>query len=223
MAHITTTVNRPDADLIKAIQPYAPATLHEAQGRTGALAARIKPIYPGMRACGPAFTVKCHPGDNLMLITAISLAQPGDILVVSASDHAEQGGFGEVLTTACMAKGIAALVTDGSVRDGAAIHKLGFPVFSAGLCVKGTVKETLGFINQPVVLGGQLIHPGDIISGDDDGVVVVPKADIARVVEASAAREAKEAVDMEKLRRGADMLELSGLGTVLKAKNCTWA
>ena len=219
MAHITTTVNRPDAELIKAIQPYAPATLHEAQGRTGALAARIKPIYPGMRACGPAFTVKCHPGDNLMLITAISLAQPGDILVVSASDHAEQGGFGEVLTTACMAKGIAALVTDGSVRDGAAIHKLGFPVFSAGLCVKGTVKETLGFINQPVVLGGQLIHPGDIISGDDDGVVVV-RMDPLALAEACARREADEAKLIEMHLSG--RMEIEERYEMMRRKGCVW-
>jgi 4-hydroxy-4-methyl-2-oxoglutarate aldolase len=222
MAHITTTVDRPSRELVKSIQPYAPATLHEAQGRLGALSSHIKPIYPGMRACGTAFTVQCHPGDNLMLITAISLAQPGDVLVVSASGHAEQGGFGEVLTTACMARGIVALVTDGSVRDGAAIHKLGFSVFSAGLCIKGTVKETLGTINQPIVLGGQLINPGDIVSGDDDGVVVVRKADIATVVKASAEREAHEAIVMEKLRNGANMLDLSGLETVLKARNCTW-
>jgi 4-hydroxy-4-methyl-2-oxoglutarate aldolase len=222
MVHITTSVDRPSAALVKTIQPYSPATLHEAQGRTGALSSRIKPIYPGMRACGTAFTVKCHPGDNLLLITAISLAQPGDILVVSASDHAEQGGFGEVLTTACMARGIVGLVTDGSVRDGSAIHKLGFNVFSSGLCIKGTVKETLGFINQPIVLGGQLINPGDIVSGDDDGVVVVPKLNIAEVVKSSAEREAKEAEVMEKLRNGASILELSGMDKILKAKNCIW-
>ena len=111
------------------------------------------------------------------------------------------------------------MVTDGSVRDGSAIHKLGFNVFSSGLCIKGT----LGFINQPIVLGGQLINPGDIVCGDDDGVVVVPKSNIAEVVKTSAEREAKEADVMEKLRNGASILELSGMDKVLKLKNCTWS
>src|SRR5215471_21860731 len=129
MVHVITSITRPSAELVREISQYAPATLHEAQGRTGALTSRIKPIYPGMRACGPAFTVSCHPGDNMMLITAISLAKPGDVLIVSAGDHPEQGGFGEVLATACVAKGIVGLVTDAGVRDGSAIHRRGFNVF----------------------------------------------------------------------------------------------
>jgi 4-hydroxy-4-methyl-2-oxoglutarate aldolase len=140
-------------------------------GCSGALTSRIKPIYRGMRACGPAFTVGCHPGDNVMLTTAISLAKPGDVLVVSAGDHPEQDGFGEVLATACVAKGIAGLVTDAGVRDGPAVRNTGFHVFSYGLCMKGTVKERLGYINQPVVIGGIAVRPGDIVSADDDGAV----------------------------------------------------
>lgn len=114
---------------MKEIAKFSPATLHEAQGRRGALDSRIKPIGSGMRACGPAVTAQCPPGDNLMLQAAISVARPGDVLVVSAGNHTEQGGFGEVLTTACLARGIAGLVTDAGVRDGLAIKKLGFPVF----------------------------------------------------------------------------------------------
>jgi 4-hydroxy-4-methyl-2-oxoglutarate aldolase len=223
MAHIIRSFERPSKAAVEEISAYAPSTLHEAQGRSGALTSRIKPIYPGMRACGPALTVSCHPGDNLMLITAISLALPGDVLVVSAGDHPEQGGFGEVLTTACMAKGIVGLVTDAGVRDGPAIHRRGFNVFCYGLCMKGTVKETLGSINQSIVIGGIAVNPGDIVSADDDGVVIVPKDNISSVTKRSAEREAKEASVMKSLEAGGDILELSGMGKVLAAKNCTWA
>jgi 4-hydroxy-4-methyl-2-oxoglutarate aldolase len=222
MVHVIRTFERPSAAAVEEISKYAPSTLHEAQGRKGALTSRIKPIYPGMRACGPGLTVSCHPGDNLMLITAISLAQPGDVLVVSAGDHPEQGGFGEVLTTACMAKGIVGLVTDAGARDGPAIQRRGFSVFCYGLCMKGTVKETLGTINQPIVIGGIAIHPGDIVSADDDGVVIVAKNDIAEVLKSSADREAKEALMMRALEAKGDILELSGMGKVLAAKNCTY-
>lgn len=223
MVHVIRSIERPSLDEVNAISRFTPATLHEAQGRTGALTARIKPIYPGMRACGPAITAKCHPGDNIMLITAISLAQPGDMLVVSAGDHPEQGGFGEVLATACKAKGIVGLVTDAGVRDGPAIRQLGFNAFCYGLCMKGTVKETLGTVNQPIVIGGVAINPGDIVSADDDGVVVVPKGTIAAVVKSSAARDEKEAGVMKALREKGDILELSGMKKILAAKNCTWA
>lgn len=222
MVHVIRSFERPDTALVKEISQYAPSTLHEAQGRTGALTSRIKPIYSGMRACGPALTASCHPSDNLMLITAISLAQPGDVLIVSAGDHPEQGGFGEVLTTACMAKGIVGLVTDAGVRDGLAIRKRGFNVFCYGLSMKGTVKETLGTINQPIVIGGVAINPGDIISADDDGVVVVPKSNIAAVVKASAERDAKEARMMAALEAKGSILELSGMDKVLALKNCTY-
>jgi 4-hydroxy-4-methyl-2-oxoglutarate aldolase len=222
MVHVIRSFDRPDAEALAAISKFPPATLHEAQGRSGALTSRIKPIYPGMRASGPALTARCFPGDNLMLITAISMAQPGDVLVVSAGDHPEQGGFGEVLATACKAKGIVGLVTDAGVRDGPAIHGLGFNVFCYGLCMKGTVKETLGTINQPIVIGGVVVNPGDFISADDDGVVVVPKATLLDVAKNSAAREDKEAEVMAALRNGGNILELSGMDKVLAAKNCTY-
>jgi 4-hydroxy-4-methyl-2-oxoglutarate aldolase len=222
MAHIIRNFERPSSELVKGIGIYSPATLHEAQGRSGAVDSRIKPIYPGMRACGPALTVSCHPGDNLMLITAISLAQPGDVLVVSAGDHPQQGGFGEVLATASMAKGIAALVTDAGVRDGAAVRARGFNVFCHGLSVKGTVKETLGTINHPIVFGGIAIRPGDIIAADDDGVVVVPKERIAEVTELSRQREEKEAKMMKALEQGGNVLELTGMAAVLERKGATY-
>ncbi len=223
MAHIVRFFERPDSGLVAGIGKFPPATLHEAQGRLGALDSRIKPIYPGMRACGPALTASCHAADNIMLIAAISLARRGDVLVVSAGDRPEQGGFGEVLATACLAKGIVGLVTDAGVRDGAAIRERGFSAFCYGLCVKGTVKETLGTVNQPIVLGGVLIRPGDIVSADDDGVVVVPRERIEEVTRLSAQREEKEARIMKALADGGDVLELTGIGKVLEAKGCTYA
>lgn len=223
MVHVIRSIQRPSDAVLKEIAKYPPATLHEAQGRRGAMESRLKPIYSGMRVCGPAITAHCPPGDNLMLQVAISVAKPGDVLVVSCSGHAEQGGFGEVLTSACEAKGIAGLVTDGGVRDGLALKQHGFPVFCPGLCMKGTVKETLGSVNQPIVIGGVTVRPGDLVSGDDDGLVLVRQEEAEEVARKSREREEKEAQFMEALRDGADVLALLGMDKVLEAKGCTFA
>ncbi len=220
MAHIVAAIERPSPADLEAIAALTPAPLHEAQGRRGALDARIKPIYPGMRLSGPALTVHCHAGDNLMLIAALEVAEPGDVLVVAAGGRERQGGFGEVLATACRARGIAGLVMDAGVRDGAALRAMDFPVFCPGLCVEGTVKETLGTVNRPVVLGGALVEPGDVVNGDDDGAGVVRRDEVGEVVRAAVAREAKEAEIMAALREGRSFLELSGIGEVLERKGC---
>lgn len=222
MPHIIRNISRPSPEQQKMVAEFPPATLHEAQGRKGAIDSSIRPIYSGMKLCGPAVTVACAPCDNMMLIAALDACQPGDVLVVSAGGLREQGGFGEVLTTACMARGIAGLVIDAGVRDGEAIRKLGFPVFATGLAMRGTVKETLGTVNAPIVLGGVWIEPGDMISGDDDGLVLVTKQDIEMAHAESRRREDKEAEMMRKLRDGASMLEISGIGAVLEKKGCTW-
>jgi 4-hydroxy-4-methyl-2-oxoglutarate aldolase len=151
-----------------------PATLHEVQGRSGALDSRIKPIYPGMRACGPALTASWHAPDTLVLTAAVSVTQSGDVLVIRAGDRPEQGGFGEALATVCMAKGIVGIVTDAGIRDGSALRERDFGAFYYGLCIKGTVKGTLGVVNQPVIIGDVLIGLGDIVTADDVGVIVVP-------------------------------------------------
>lgn len=221
-ANVIRHFERPSPDLVEGASIFNPATLHEAQGRIGALHSRIKPIYPGMKVCGPATTVTCHPVDNLMITVAISMAKPGDVLVVAAGGDTEQGLFGEVLTTACMAKGIVGIVTDGGVRDGPAIHQRGFNAFCAGLSIKGTSKETVGAVNHPVVVGGVLIRPGDLVSGDDDGVVIVRKEDIEEVCRVSAAREAKEREIMSSLEKGIDILELNSVRKALELKGCTY-
>ncbi|RPE72152.1 4-hydroxy-4-methyl-2-oxoglutarate aldolase [Pacificibacter maritimus] len=220
MVNIITEITRPTAAQVALAQSVTPATIHEAQGRTGAVDPAIQPIKPGLSVCGPAVTVSCTPGDNMMLIAAINVAKPGDVLVVSAGGNRLQGGFGEVLSTACASRGIAGLVIDACVRDGAAIRAMGWPVFSTGLAMQGTVKETLGSVNKPIIVGGILINPGDIVSGDDDGVVCLKREDIDRIGAISVEKEQKEAEMMDALRAGADILELSGMGQRLKDKGC---
>ncbi|AGA08357.1 4-carboxy-4-hydroxy-2-oxoadipate aldolase/oxaloacetate decarboxylase [Sinorhizobium meliloti] len=218
MSHIKQVSERPTAAAIEALAKFSPATIHEAQGRRGALSSRIKPVDYRMKLCGPAFTVRCAPRDNIMLQLAINYAEPGDIIVVSAGEYEEAGSFGDVLANACLAKGIGGLVTDSGVRDTLQLRELGFPVFSLSVCIKGTVKETLTSTNDPVVVGGELIHPGDIIVGDADGLVVVRREEALEVAKLSQAREEAEAEYIAAYKAGKSVIEVSKLDAVLKAK-----
>lgn len=221
MVHVKTKIERPDPQLVAELARYGTATIHEAQGRMGALSSRLKPVDRSMSLCGPAFTVKCAPRDNIMLQVAISYAKRGDVIVVSAGEYEEAGSFGDVLANACLAKGIAGLVTDTGVRDTAELIKLGFPVFSLSTCIKGTVKETIGQVNDPVLVGGEIIHPGDIIRGDADGLVVVRRQDAAFAAEKSKAREAAEAGYIAAYKAGKSVIEVSNLANVLATKGLT--
>ena len=209
---------RPSKDEIEAIARFSPATLHEAQGRRGALSSRLKPIDYRMKLCGPAFTVKCAPRDNIMLQVAINYAEPGDIIVVSAGEYEEAGSFGDVLANACLAKGIGGLVTDTGVRDTLQLRELGFPVFSLSVCIKGTVKETLGATNEPILIGDEIVHPGDIIVGEADGLVVVRRTEARDVAKLAQAREDAEAEYIAAYKAGKSVVEVSKLEAVLKAK-----
>ncbi|MER6991354.1 4-carboxy-4-hydroxy-2-oxoadipate aldolase/oxaloacetate decarboxylase [Saccharopolyspora hirsuta] len=215
---VTTKIDRPDPELVEQLSRYSSATIHEAQGRLGALSSRIKPVDRDMSLCGPAFTVSCAPRDNLMLQVAIAHARPGDVLVVSAGDYTEAGQFGDVLANACQAKGIAGLVTDTGVRDTQELRKLGLPVFSRSVSIKGTVKETLGPLNEPVLIGGEIVRPGDVVRGDADGVVVVRREDLAEAIRKSGEREAAEAAYIADYRAGKSVIEVSGLAAKLEAK-----
>jgi 4-hydroxy-4-methyl-2-oxoglutarate aldolase len=221
MVHITTQIERADGDLIERLGAYTAATIHEAQGRRGALNSQIKPIDRDSTFVGSAFTVVCAPRDNLMLQVAIHFAEPGDVLVISAGEFAEAGLFGDVLGNACRAKGIAAVVTDSGVRDTQELRALGLPVFSGSVSIKGTVKETLGHINQPLTFGGELIYPGDVIKGDADGIVVVRREEAREVAELSAARDANEAELIKRYWEGGTTIELCNLTEVLKSKGLT--
>ncbi|MCT8992254.1 4-carboxy-4-hydroxy-2-oxoadipate aldolase/oxaloacetate decarboxylase [Chelativorans sp. SCAU2101] len=221
MVHVTTKIERARPEDVEALSRFSVATIHEAQGRIGAVSSKIRPLDRSMSFCGSAFTVKCAPRDNIMLQVAISYAMPGDVIVVSAGEYAEAGFFGDVLANACVAKGITALVIDSGVRDTREIIELGFPVFSLSVCVAGTVKESLGRINEPIVLGGQLVRPGDIIRGDADGVVIVRREDAAEVARKSKEREDAEAGYIAAYKAGKSVIEVSNLAGILAAKGLT--
>jgi 4-hydroxy-4-methyl-2-oxoglutarate aldolase len=184
------------------------ATLHEVTGRIGALSSAIKPIAPGMRVSGPAFTLQLNPGDNLGLHEALYAAPAGSVLVVDAFDYLEAGPFGEIMALAAQTRGLAGLVTSGSVRDRDAITALGFPVFSKGLCIKGTAKDCPPRIGCTIVIDGVVIASGDMLLGDSDGVVVIPAAHSSQALQAAIAREAKEADIMQRIRQGERTLDI---------------
>lgn len=215
---VTTKIDRPDAALVDQLSKYSSATIHEAQGRLGALSSTIKPVDRDMSFCGPAFTVCCAPRDNLMLQVAIAHAQAGDVIVVSAGEYAEAGSFGDVLANACRATGIAGLVTDTGVRDTQELRRLGFPVFSYSVSIKGTVKETIGPLNEPVLIGGEIVRPGDVVRGDADGVVVVRREDLTDAIRKSQEREDAEAGYIAAYRSGKSVIEVSDLAAKLEAK-----
>ncbi|MEV8145236.1 4-carboxy-4-hydroxy-2-oxoadipate aldolase/oxaloacetate decarboxylase [Specibacter sp. NPDC078709] len=218
MIHVKTRFMRPTADAVARLAKFSSATIHEAQGRKGALNSKIKPIDRNMSFCGPAVTVRCAPRDNLMLQVAIHYAEAGDVVLVSAGEYGEAGTFGDVLGTAMKAKGLAAMVTDSGVRDTQDLIELGLPVFSANVCIKGTVKETIGPINHPVVFGDEIIYPGDILKGDADGVVVIRREEIEDVIRLSQQRDDEERELMGRYLAGGTTIELCNLTEVLKAK-----
>lgn len=215
--HIITRYERPDPALVAELGQYSSAHIHESQGRLGYVDSGIKPIDRDMSFCGSAFTVVCHPRDNLMLQVAISYAGPGDVLIVSSGDQ-PAGQFGDVLANACVARGITALVTDGGVRDTREIRELGFPVFSKYVCIQGTVKETLGPINHPLIFGGQVVRPGDVVKGDCDGVVVIKREHLASAIVACREREDTEVDFIARYHRGETPIDISNYGPMLSAK-----
>lgn len=201
-------------DIIAAFREMSPATVYEAQGAVGALASTVKPVSPQMKICGPAYTVQMRPGDNLWAHKAIYDANPGDVLVISTGGYREAGFWGEVMSTAAMTRGIQGLVTDGSVRDGRDIVEMGFPVFSAGLCMKGTAKCNPGTLNVPLNFEGVTIQPGDLILGDMDGVVVIPAAKAEEVLHKARVRKEKEDAFIKRLEQGESTWELYGFDRI---------
>jgi 4-hydroxy-4-methyl-2-oxoglutarate aldolase len=204
---------RIDATVVAEARGLSTATVHEAAGKIGAMPSAIKPIDPEFRLCGPAVTVFSPGGDNLWLHYAICAAAPGDVLIVNCSGQYDHGYWGEVMSTAAAARQLGGLVIDGCVRDGALLADVGLPIFARGLSIKGTAKDPLatGWINAPTRFGELTVDPGDLVIGDRDGVVVVPRALAAQVVVASKRRDADEAEILERLKAGESTLAIYNL------------
>ncbi|MCX4912641.1 4-carboxy-4-hydroxy-2-oxoadipate aldolase/oxaloacetate decarboxylase [Streptomyces sp. NBC_00687] len=219
---IVTGPPKADPKDVEALAAYGTATVHEAMGRTGLLGTRLRPVQQGIRVAGTAVTVLSWPGDNLMIHAAVEQCGDGDVLVVTTTSPSTDGMFGELFATALQRRGVRGLVIDAGVRDTAELRAMGFPAWAAAVSPQGTVKATGGSVNVPVVLGGQIVRPGDVILADDDGVVCVPRADARRTAEASEAREHKEALARAAFQEGELGLDRYGLRDTLARLGVTY-
>lgn len=211
------TLSEATAALLAKLEPIAEAALlHEALGKRGALQHDVRPAWPGAKILGRALTVKSMPGDNLMLHIAVSIAQPGDVLVVNCDGFLEAGIWGEIITVAAQERGIRGLVTDGATRDTEQIARLGFPVFSRGLSIKGTTKRQKGEINRPIVIAGAIVNPGDIVVADTDGVAIVPAAEVDAAAAKAHEIQQREAGVIARLKQGELTLDLLGFRAAMK-------
>ncbi len=208
---IIKNIRRADAEVIKLLGEQGVATIHEAQGRTGLMRPYLRPIYATARVAGSAITVSCQSGDNLMIHAAIEVCQPGDVLVVVTTSESTDGMFGELLATSCRAHGVAGLVIDAGVRDVADLTAMDFPVWSKAISAQGTVKVSPGSVNIEVVCAGAIVRPGDVIVGDQDGVVIVKRERAAEVAQLGQRRIEKEQKSREKLQSGELGVDFYGL------------
>jgi 4-hydroxy-4-methyl-2-oxoglutarate aldolase len=213
--YVVRSVQRADPETIAALREAGVATAHEAAGRIGLLGPSVRARQDGAAIAGPAITVSCHPGDNLMIHAAVEVCRPGDVLVVTTTSPSTDGMFGDLLATSLRSRGVVGLVSDAGVRDIATLREMGFPVWSRAVHAQGTVKASPGSVNVPVVAAGRLVRPGDIIVADDDGVLALPAASGRRVADAAAKRLENEAAKREKLAAGTLGVDLYNLRPLL--------
>jgi 4-hydroxy-4-methyl-2-oxoglutarate aldolase len=215
---VVRNIRRVDPAVVEGMSGIGVATIHEAQGRKGLLASYMRPIYRPCHIAGTAVTCEMAPGDNWMLHVAVEQCRKGDILVAAPTSPCEDGYFGELIATQLQTRGVAGLILEAGCRDVSELTKMGFPVWSRAVFAQGTVKETVGNVNVPVVCAGQLIHPGDLIVADDDGVVVVRRKEAANVLQLSREREEKEAKSRQRYLKGELSLDVNNMRAKLAEK-----
>jgi 4-hydroxy-4-methyl-2-oxoglutarate aldolase len=213
---VVTDPPRADAADAETLGGYGVATVHEALGRVGYLGPEYRPAWQGARIGGTAVTVLCWPGDNLMIHVAVEQCRPGDVLVVATNSPSTDGLFGELFATSLAQRGVRGVVLASGVRDVAELREMAFPAWSRAVSAQGSVKATAGAVNVPVVVGGQTVHPGDVVVADDDGVMVVPRADVPRALTAAQARVDKEQASREAFQAGELGLDRYGMREKLK-------
>jgi 4-hydroxy-4-methyl-2-oxoglutarate aldolase len=217
MVHVIHNVSRPQPGTVERLAGFTAATVYEAAGRVGFIDPRIKPLAPGVRVAGVVLTVQCHPKDNLMLHKALQIAQPGDVIVADVGGYYDAGYWGGLMTDSALSRKLGGLVIDGCIRDGEEIVEKKFPAFCRGLCMRGTTKAVLGLVNHQIVFGGAIVNPGDLILGDDDGLVVIAQQRIDQVLDAAQRRVDAEIEKSATLLSGTSSVELNKLDKVFES------